>query len=161
MGQYVTVPLGGSDRPPLVSPERKKMLKDELEELKEHPEGLDTQIGACIFCGQMARIETLSPWPEEKCNEAATELCDCAEAKTYVYKKRRLEKACKSIEEQFRSQEKMIRDMLRQLATLIVDCKLETATIKINGELKAKISLTAKGSIKVEKIQTKKTAEEV
>lgn len=139
----------------------KKMLRDELEELKEHPEGLNTQIGACIFCGQMAQIETLSPWPEEKCNEVATELCDCAEAKTYVYKKRRLEKACRSIEEQFRSQEKTIRDILRQLAALIVDSRLESATVKINGELKAKISLTAKGSVKVERIQTKKTAEEV
>lgn len=55
----------------------------------------------------------------------------------------------------------MIRDMLRQLAALIMDCRLENTTIKINGELKAKISLTAKGNIKVEKIQTKKTAEEV
>ncbi len=138
------------------------MLRDELKELeREHSEGLTTQTGACIFCGQIATIETLLPWPEEKCNEAATELCDCNEAKIYVLKKRRLEKACKSIEEQFKSQEKVIRDMLRQLAALVVDNRLETAAIKINGELKAKISLTAKGSIKVERIQTKKTAEEV
>ena len=50
---------------------------------------------------------------------------------------------------------------MRQLAALVVDNRLETAAVKIDGELKAKISLTAKGSIKVERIQTKKTAEEV
>lgn len=82
-------------------------------------------------------------------------------SKSVCPEKRRLEKACKSIEEQFKSQEKVIRDMLRQLAALVVDNRLETAAVKINGELKAKISLTAKGSIKVERIQTKKTAEEV
>lgn len=69
------------------------MLKDELKELeREHSEGLTTQTGACIFCGQMANIETLLPWPEEKCNEAATELCDCNEAKVYVWKKKKIGK---------------------------------------------------------------------
>lgn len=92
----------------------KKMLRDELEELKEHPEGLNTQIGACIFCGQMARIETLSPWPEEKCNEAATELCDCAEAKTYVYKKK---KAGKSLQIHRRAVQKPGKDDQRYTTT--------------------------------------------
>lgn len=65
------------------------MLKSDLEELKrEHPDGLEVQTGACRFCGQMAQIETLFPWEQEKLNEAATELCTCGEALYYTSRKK-------------------------------------------------------------------------
>ena len=68
------------------------MLKSDLEELKrEHPDGLEVQTGSCRFCGQMAQIETLLPWPQEKLDEAATELCGCAAAQNYVSRKKRME----------------------------------------------------------------------
>lgn len=64
------------------------MLKSDLEELKrEHPDGLEVQTGSCRFCGQMAQIKTLLPWPQEKLDEAATELCGCAAAQNYVSRK--------------------------------------------------------------------------
>lgn len=78
------------------------MLKSDLEEMKrEHPEGLEVQTGACRFCGQMAQIETLLPWPQEKLDEAATELCGCAAAQNYVSRKKRMEKAKCTVERQF------------------------------------------------------------
>lgn len=65
------------------------MLKSDLEELKrEHPDGLEIQTGSCRFCGQMAQIETLLPWPQEKLDEAATELCGCAAAQNYASRKK-------------------------------------------------------------------------
>ena len=64
------------------------MLRNELEEIKrEHPDGLEVQTGSCRFCGQMAQIETLFPWPQEKVDEAATELCRCDAAQNYTSRK--------------------------------------------------------------------------
>ena len=65
------------------------MLRNELEEIKrEHPDGLNVQAGSCRFCGQMAQIETLFPWPQEKLDEAATEMCKCGEAQNYTSRKK-------------------------------------------------------------------------
>lgn len=64
------------------------MKKQEIEQIKqEHPEGLVMQTGACIYCGQIRQIETLNYWETEDCNELATELCDCQEAKLYTAKR--------------------------------------------------------------------------
>ena len=79
------------------------MLKSDLEELKrEHPDGLEVQTGSCRFCGQMAQIKVhCFRGPEEKLDEAATELCGCAAAQNYVSRKKRMEKAKCTVERQF------------------------------------------------------------
>ena len=70
------------------------MLSDKIKEWeREMPEGVHKEIGACRFCGQTRMFYTIFPWTEDECNEAATELCDCPDAKNYTDGKRREEKA--------------------------------------------------------------------
>lgn len=143
------------------------MLKDDLKEIKrEMPDGLEIQTGACSFCGQMGQIETLIPWDQEKVNEAVTELCDCYGAKEYARKKGQKERACKAIEGQFGQQadteeaDEPIRNLLKHIAELIVEERLDSASLDIGNGLKAKLSITSKGYIKVERQKTEKAVQE-
>lgn len=141
------------------------MLRDDLKEIKrEMPEGLEIQTGACTFCGQMGQIETLIPWEQEKVNEAVTESCDCYGAKEYARKKGQKERACKAIEEQFGQQaeetDEPIRKLLKYIVELLVEEKLDSASLDIGNGLKAKLSITSKGYIKVERQKTEKAIQE-
>lgn len=141
------------------------MLRDDLKEIKrEMPDGLEIQTGACLFCGQMGQIETLIPWEQEKVNEAVTELCDCYGAKEYARKKGQKERACKAIEEQFGQQaeetDEPIRKLLKDIVELLVEEKLDSASLDIGNGLKAKLSITSKGYIKVERQKTEKAVQE-
>lgn len=143
------------------------MLKDDLQELKkEHPAGLTIQMGGCRFCGQVRQIETLISWSEENCNEAATELCDCFEATYYTRKKGQKERSYKAINEQFGSAagEDQVNEaavhLLHSVTDLIVESKIESAAIDIGGGFKAKISTTAKGTVKISKTKTEKEEQE-
>lgn len=139
------------------------MLRDDLEKMKkEYPEGLETQIGACRFCGQMGQIEVNQPWEREEVNEAVTEMCDCYEARTYTRKKNQKERAHKIIEKQFGAfaaqdeEDRIVIELLHELSENIIEERIESATISIGRGIKAKISATAKGTIKVERAETKK-----
>ena len=142
------------------------MKKQEIEQIKqEHPEGLVMQTGACIYCGQIRQIETLNYWETEDCNELATELCDCQEAKLYTAKKEQKERAKRIIEKQFGEKSPQpsppeIVDFLKTGAELIVEQKLGKLTITCEDGIKAKISTTSKGAIKVEREKVEKRAEE-
>ena len=138
------------------------MLKSDLEELKrEHPDGLEVQTGACRFCGQMAQIETLFPWEQEKLNEAATELCTCGEALYYTSRKKRVEKAKKTLGLELKSYLSEESIMLLQNAVELIENE-EAKSITFDGkENKVKISMTAKGGIKIEKTKVKKEVREL
>lgn len=143
------------------------MLRDDLKEIKrEMPEGLEIQTGACSFCGQMGQIETFLQWEQEKVNEAVTESCDCYDAKEYARKKGQKERACKAIEAQFGQQadtketDESIRKLLKHIVDLIVEEKLDSASLDIGNGLKAKLSITSKGYIKVERQKTEKAVQE-
>lgn len=47
-----------------------------------------------------------------------------------------------------------------EIVDLIVEDKINTATIDIGNGLKAKIGITAKGAVKVERTMTEKTTQE-
>lgn len=139
------------------------MLRDDLEKMKkEYPEELETQIGACRFCGQMGQIKVNQPWDCEEVNEAVTETCDCYEAIKYTRKKRQKEHAREIIEKQFGAdaaqgeEDRIVIDLLHELSENIIEERIENAAISIGRGIKAKISATAKGTIKVERAETKK-----
>lgn len=143
------------------------MLTDDLKEMKrDKPEGLVIQTGGCIFCGQMAQIETMLPWGEEKLNEAATELCNCFAAKEYTRKKGQKERAWKAIDKQYGNQageveiDESVRNLLKDVAEMIVEEKINSATVDVGNGLKAKISITSKEYIKVERSKTEKAVQE-
>ena len=104
-------------------------------------------------------------WEDKKIDEYTTELCDCAEASVYVWKKERKENADKSIEKQFgrRSKDEVEEEVLNFMKAAvenIVETRIGSVSIGITPEVKAKIAVTSKGLIKVEKVKTEKTSSE-
>lgn len=143
------------------------MLKDEIKRVKrENPGSIETKTGACRFCGQMASLEVPGDWGGQLLDEAATELCTCWEAESYTRKKGQKERAIKAIEEQFGEKaeecqvEEEVRKIMEEVAGLAVEDLINSATIDVGDGLKAKIGLTSKGTVKVERIKTAKTAKE-
>lgn len=142
------------------------MLIDDVEEYKkETPDGIRTETGACRYCGQIRQVQTIFDWDDNKINEAATELCNCDEAAKESDRKQRKERAIKSIERQFGEVsttivDQEVRDTMETIVDLICNDRMQSATLDIGKGLKAKISITGKGVIKVERTKTVKTVEE-
>lgn len=142
------------------------MLKDVIEKQKKSQGGLIPLTGACRYCGQIAQIEGMPQWDEDTTNEAAAELCDCIQAKIYTKKKRQKENAREAIDKQFGQQaeenetEPPVIELLETVADMVVEDRISSATIDIGDGLKAKISITSKGYIKVERTKTEKTTQE-
>lgn len=143
------------------------MLAEELNrDRKEHPEELHKQYGECRYCKQLFRLETFIAWQQEKCNEAATELCRCIKSITHQKHKAKKERAEKVIENKFgeKSQTKLseeTRELLKMIAGELAAERISKGTVSIEGgKLKVTISESNKGNIKVERVLTKKEAEE-
>ena len=128
--------------------------------------GLNMLQGCCRFCGQIVVVEAPEECTVEKLDELATGECQCDEAKRYQIKKKRKEKANKAIEEQFGENSKHplmedIKQYLKTAADMIVEYRINSVTVDIGRGIKAKIGTSAKANVKVEKIVTEKTTEEV
>lgn len=143
------------------------MLTDKITDIEKREPGLLVQrTGACRFCGQMATLEAPETWSDEDIDELATECCKCQEAEDYAYKKRRKERAIEAIIHQFGPYQEtgIIREgtmeLLAEIADQVVEAKIQSGTIEIGEGLKAKISMTAKGAVKVERSKTEKESKE-
>ena len=122
--------------------------------------------GGCLFCGQIIAVEVPEGCENEMVDGLATEECQCDEAKRYKIKKKRKERANKAIEEQFGDNSRHplkedIKEYLKMAADMIVEYRINSVTVDIGRGIKAKIGTTAKANVKVEKIITEKTTEEV
>lgn len=94
-----------------------------------------------------------------------TELCDCSEASAHTWKKERKEKAEKYIDEQFGKKskdevEEEVQQFMRDAVENIIENRIDSVSIGITAKAKAKIAITSKGLIKVEKVKTEKTSSE-
>ena len=143
------------------------MLRDQVEDIKKGDPGLLRQrTGGCRFCGQIVTIEAPGGWEEEEIDELATECCGCEEAKSYTFKKKRKERAIEAISKQFGPYKEMgivkeeTIDLLERIVDQVVEDKIKSGTIDIRDGLKAKIGITAKGAIKVERSKTEKESKE-
>ena len=122
--------------------------------------------GGCRFCGQIITVEAPGGWEEEEIDELATECCGCEEAKNYAFKKKRKERALEAISKQFGPYKEMgivkeeTIDLLERIVDQVVEDKIKSGTIDIRDGLKAKIGITAKGAIKVERSKTEKESRE-
>lgn len=143
------------------------MLIDKIADIEKREPGLLVQrTGACRFCGQMATLEAPETWSDEDIDELAVENCKCGRAGIYAGKKKRKERAKKAILDQFGMYlergaiDETTMDLLSAVTDQVVEDKIQAGTIDIGGGLKAKISTTAKGTIKVEKVKTEKEKRE-
>ena len=124
------------------------MLSDKIKEWeREMPEGVHKEIGACRFCGQTRMFYTIFPWTEDECNEAATELCDCPDAKNYTDGKRREEKAINAITSAYGDSAPIplppFVSLLKPAVKPLVTGKIDSITVEYNG-IKAKLTITSK-----------------
>ena len=122
--------------------------------------------GGCCFCGQIIAVEVPEDCTTERADEIATEECQCEGAKRYREKKKRKDRANKAIEEQFGDNSRHplkeeIKEYLKTAADMIVEYRINSVTVDIGRGIKAKIGTTSKANVKVEKIITEKTTEEV
>lgn len=142
------------------------MLKNEVEEEKRDKLiGTVVQQGGCKFCGQLMKIETLIGWDEDKCNELATETCNCHEATEYTRRKGQKERAHSKIESLFetcngKGLSTESAKVLHMAADLLSDGEAQSISLDAGNGLKAKISITSKGNIKVERTDSRKQAVE-
>lgn len=142
------------------------VIEEVKKDKKEHPEELYHYTGACRFCGQMAELETIFPWTEDECNDAATEKCDCDSAVVWTRRRKNKQKAIERIEEKFSDETKEtfldaeIRNYLKMAAEQVAEERVDKAVVNVR-RIKVTISETKKGGIKIECVVTKKEAEEV
>lgn len=119
--------------------------------------------GCCRFCGQLKRFYLQEEWDEERLNEEASKLCGCSDSKQYDYDCGRLEYArdtiCEKFNDAYANQE--ARDLLCQLAEAVISEKIIRSIVSLPNGVKATISLTAHGNVKIRRTITEESSAEV
>lgn len=127
---------------------------NELEQ-KVELEGLAT----CPFCGQLVATE---PEPDDDYAEAAARVCDCTKAKQWRYRKERIERGEEKLKDLFsvendeygiRAIRPEAQELLRKLLHMLVDGQIDNVQVQCGDVCKAKLSITSKGQIKIERVE--------
>lgn len=137
------------------------MLKDIVEKAeKMRSGGVITGYGSCGFCGQKATHKVMEDWEQGTIDELITESCECLEACIYTAEKGQKERAHSRIEMLFGKDnnvvatEDAVLNLLHSVIDPICERHIAAATVDIGNGVKAKISITAKGNIKVGRTKT-------
>lgn len=117
----------------------------------EKIEGTELQVGYCSDCGQARQFQTSGGVEQSQLDEWATDECKCAAASERRLIKQRKERAIKNIEKLFGERFPETVLVLKAALPFIMDDQIESITIKTGCDIDAKISVTAKGKVKVEK----------
>ena len=137
------------------------MLIDVVEKKKKEGELIEDRRGACRFCGQISIVEVPRDWGDDKVDDLVTETCKCDDAKNYRHMELRKEKAMAAIEKQFGEEnvtEKAV-ELMKQSVELVAGGYCDAVTVN-TGNIKGKVSVNAKGMLKVEKTKTEKESKE-
>lgn len=124
-------------------------------------------VGACRFCGQAEMIDCMTDSTQQEKDEAATLTCNCAEARIYAEQIKQIENAKEKIRRLFGdeaavngftpiSRNKVI-ELMDAVVSLISRHELRCVTLEITSRVKAKLSVTSKGKITVERTDTTKS----
>lgn len=124
-------------------------------------DGTRMEVGACRFCGQARQLEVSGPWTGEMLDQAATEQCDCVEARMERKRTKTLKGCERKIDELFEDLEEKIREMVKELCTCVYDEKMEKATLAINKTVKVVISRNSKDNMRIERTEKTTKAGEV
>jgi len=116
--------------------------------------------GKCIYCGQQNMVDIPDTATEQDCDIKATEQCKCEQAKKAKELKKIKLKSEANIEEYFTKDFPEMAEILKAAVGPIAQRKIEKITIDTGWGIQGKISITSKGKIKVEKVETKKLAVE-
>lgn len=117
----------------------------------------EIQTGACVYCGQCFQIETSGNATEKDLDQWATEKCDCIDA----LRARNRKKIKARIDSLFASEYPDTAETLKGIVEAMQDSRVTKITIDTGCGVKAQMSMTTKGYIKIERTETKKTASQL
>lgn len=117
----------------------------------------EIQTGACVYCGQCHQIETSGAATEEELDQWATEKCDCIDANRAKNRK----KIQARIDSLFAERYIDTAETLKGIVEAMQDMKIAKITIDTGDGVKAQMSMTTKGFIKIERTETRKTASQL
>lgn len=122
--------------------------------------------GTCHFCGQAILIDCLTTTPQEERDAEASWQCDCPQACTQREIQQKIENANARIDQLFGPEAEELgfkevkdRDTIRQLQEMVAAVahgKIRGGSLDIGWSTKAKISMSSKGKINVERTETSK-----
>ena len=122
-----------------------------------------SDLGCCYYCGKTAILNYPKEATQEVKNEMATKECECTQAKIERDKELEIERAKERIIQLFGSDakemgfepmpEEEIHRLMNKIVELISNKIIRGVTIEINSETKAKLSVSAKGKINIERAQ--------
>lgn len=122
----------------------------------ERMEGAELQVGYCNACGQARQFQTLGGVEQPQLNEWATDECKCEAGEEERRIKRSQLKAEENIEKLFGDKFPETAAVLRTALPFLIADRIESITVKTGYEVDAKVSITAKGKVKVEKKENRK-----
>ena len=114
-------------------------------------EGAELQVGYCNDCGQARQFQTSGRVEQSQLDEWATEECTCAAASERRMIKKRQERANDNIDKLFGEKFPETAAVLQTALPFLIKDQIESITIKTGYDIDAKMSVTAKGKVKVEK----------
>ena len=121
-------------------------------------------LGTCRFCGQLVNLERERD-TQEAADIAASEECSCYDAREERAIRRKIENAQDRIQKVFGSEAEELGfrpidapeplQLMDEIAVLVARGYISSAIINVRGQCRAKISLTSKEKIKVERSETR------
>lgn len=112
--------------------------------------------GVCKFCGQRFMVEVSNENDEQELERVATLACNCTEAVKAKEAGLSKEQAVANVNELFGAEFPAIIGPLKSAIDLIVDGKMEYMLINTGRNVKAKVSQTPNGKLKVERHEQQK-----
>ncbi len=120
--------------------------------------GRVTKNGACVFCGQMRSIEVDEQITDNAVDMEVTKWCNCHNASEQRHKVEKMNVAQTNVDKLFESNSEEVREFLKAAVVLIGERRAGKISVELGGKVKAQISKTSKGNIKVERTFSKKEA---
>lgn len=121
-------------------------------------------LGTCRYCGQLVNLER-ERGSQEAADIAASEECSCFDARAERAIRRQIENAQDRIQKIFGSEAEELGfqpiaapeplKLMNDIAVLVARGYISSAVVNVRGQCKAKISLTSKEKIKVERSETR------
>ncbi|MBE5852883.1 MAG: hypothetical protein E7299_08080 [Lachnospiraceae bacterium] len=121
----------------------------------------EQSIGRCHYCGQTQLIESEKELPDDVKDEIATGKCNCKEAKEANKNKKAREKAEVNIERMFGAVYGNTATILKKALKPIQDGEIDKITIVTSDGVRGVVTMTEKGGLKTERIETTKQSVEV
>lgn len=128
------------------------------EKQMEKIEGSELQVGYCEACGQARQFQTSGGVAQDQLNEWATDECSCPVGQERRKLKRSKERAEANIEKLFGEKFPETAEVLKVALPHIILDRIDCITIKTGYDVDAKLSVTAKGKVKVEKKMSNKVS---